>query len=266
MNSKPKITISQSLIKALDVHAGKCPAKAYAVFILGLEHGSSRAMELGNYFETVVYGATEDGSKIEPERNKKTNEILTPFRRVHKQAYRFMTEYAQNYKMDLSEPRVHLTAEIAGYPGYALRGRLDLVSSIYDDKNYPESPFIKKAIIDTKITGSITNTFGDFAWGNPSAMDHLQMDIYSMLYEIVNKQKVPCYYFVMDTSKEEGHLLVHKEVNQDDIRKAKKRIVLTISRIEDYFGNYGSEWPKAPNPKNCRGCPLSSTCTSAKLD
>lgn len=254
-----QILISQSFIKALE--EGKCQLRAHAIYIEGMRTEPTGAMELGNYFETLVYGGTETGERTEPERNLRTNELKAPYERVKTHAARWNSEYKKKYNIQVVEPRVHLYADVEGHPGFRLRARLDLTVSLDDPINFQASPHIPLAILDTKITGSLKSTFGDYAWGAPAKMDHLQADFYSFLHLLTTGQRIPFYYLVMETGPEVGHMLMLKAVSDQDLRNVKTRIRVAIATIQHNFRLYGNEWPTTPNAENCRKCPLASTCS-----
>lgn len=260
-----KIIISQSLIKALDRSSNQCPARAFAIYFLNMKQEPSRAMNLGNYFETIVFGSTEDGEVIRPELNQKTGEPLTDYVRVRKQATDFIGLHRDQYQMNMEMPRVHLTMSVPGYPGYQIRCRLDMITSLYD-KSLLINPFMPRVILDTKMTGSLDSSFGPFTWKTPEAMDHLQMDLYSMAYKANHGTQIPSYYFVMEYGPQQRTLLLRKEVTEQDMKNAESRAIICIHLIEEYFRVYGTQWPKVPDPKNCKKCPLALTCASAILD
>ena len=262
MNKEP-IIISQSLIKASDSDSNPdwCPRKVQAIYLKGMQSEPSETMEVGNYFETLAFGATDSGMRTQAPIDKRTGSIKLKFQRAQVHAARFLSEYKEKYKMNFLKQRHHIHVQIEGEPNYILRARLDILTSLYDPINFPDEPLHPIVIMDTKMTGSILSTYPPFSWGAPQLMDHIQADLYSMCYEAKHGKAVPFYYLVMDTSPQMKHMLYYKPVTTADKRIVRERIRRTIATINLYNDSTdGGDWPARPNADNCKRCPLSEIC------
>ena len=265
MSDQP-IIVSQSFIKALDPQKENCPRKARAIYIEGLISEPSDVMKLGNFFETIAYGASEDGMRTTAEMDSRKGTMKVNYERVQTHAIRFLDtdeknpdSYRVRYQMDLHAPRQHIYVTIKGEPGFILRARIDVITSLYDSIWFPNAKHAK-VILDTKITGSTLSTFGPFAWGAPDTMDHLQADYYSLVHELGRGERIPFYYLVMDTTPQKRHMPFYKEVTDENRKKVIARIRDTIALIKDYDRACGTEWPIKPSAEQCTRCPLANAC------
>lgn len=265
--SEPKVIhISQSLIKALDEEKGRCPDKARAIYIDGMDSKPSFAMRRGLFFETIAFGATDSGEQVfmDP---KKTGGQSAEEIRVRKQAHRLKTEIRSQFQMDWHEPRPHILVDLKTNSTvfkYVLRARIDMITSIMDKtkEGIAASPagdgFIPRVIVDFKTTDSILSNFPvEFAWGMPHLMDHTQAKFYSWVYKLKYGMLVPFYYIVMDTSTDMDYKIVRKLIGGVDLQEIKETVRRTIATVEQ-FSQEG--WPLVASHDNCRGCPLSDGC------
>lgn len=258
------IIISQSLIKALDLELGKCPGKAKAMYFDGMESTASAAMQTGNYFETLIYGSTDSGEVVNMA-PLASGAKSADQQRIEKHARQVRTKITKEFHLDWAEPRKHISVNIKagnGTNNYSLRARTDLVTSIRDITrvDLADDDFIvPKAILDFKITGSILNSFGPYAWGQPETMDHRQADFYVLVYKLKYKEVVPFYYLVMDTSPKALWKFVRKNVSNVNFREIRESIRRTIASIEFYQED---GWPLIPSMDECRGCPIRDSCPS----
>lgn len=263
MTMSNDLIISQSFMKAVNKghHPDelepqdypKCPMKAYAIYVEDKPSPPTKAMIKGNYFETLVYGGTEDGSMTRMPR-KQNQEKTVEERRVELQAMRFKTKLAQERKMNFIRPREHIYVRIM--PGVMFRARIDVVTSFLDD----DGVFWDEVILDTKITASVHSSFGEYSsWGAPEKMDHIQAVSYSWAYEKKYGKRVPFWYCVMDTSPRTDYKFVGGMVSDMQIAEFREDIRRTLVTIGQYEK---TGWPKVPSNDNCRNCPLASSCSS----
>ena len=246
-----RIVLRQSLIKALDEEKQTCPMKAKAIYLDGMPSRPSAAMTRGLYFETLLYGATDQGEIVEMERNKNGSKSEAQMR-VEAQAFRVKSELRQEFNMDFHGPREVIEVELND-PKYVFRASLDMVTSIRTHTG----EVVPNAILDFKITDSILSSYGEFAWGMPHIMDHVQAFSYTWAYQLKYKTKVPFYYLVMDLSPAKLYKFVGGYVGATEIAEFKERLRKTIASIE-YYQKDG--WPIVPSHDNCKGCPLKDTC------
>lgn len=249
------IIISQSFIKAMDEEKKVCPTKAKAIYIEGIQGGFSEAMNTGNYFETVLLGAPEDGIPVQMKRNA-NGEKGVDQQRVEWHASNMKRHIMPEFAMDFHSPRKQIWIQLK--PGYKLRARMDMVSSM----KMPDGTVLPNVILDFKITGSILSSFpADYAWGLPHIMDHLQAQVYSWAWYMQNKEWIPFFYIVMDTSPQRQWKIVGGMIQPLQIKEMKERIRKTIADIEHYNA---TGWPLVPSYDNCRYCPLKEMCPAYK--
>jgi hypothetical protein len=254
--SEQPIVLRQSLIKALDEDKQRCPAKAKAIYIDGMESWRSPAMTQGLYFESLLYGNTDTGVYFEMERNKNGSKSEAQ-QRVEAQAFRVKNQLQEEFAMDFHGPREQITIEFEN-PRYVFRASLDMLTSM----RIHTGEVLPNVILDFKITQSILSSFGDFAWGQPHTMDHTQAFAYSWAYRMKYGHYVPFYYLVMDLSPAKLYKFVGGYVDKTSIAEFKESLRKTIARIEYYDGL--DQWPTVPSHDNCKGCPLQKSCPAYK--
>ncbi len=231
----------------------RCPAKAYAIYVEGRNSPPTKAMVKGNYFETLVFGATEDGSKVRMKR-KLNGEKTVEEKRVEIQAHRFQTTMAQERKMNFLRIRDHANIRIA--ENIIFRARMDMVTSFMDE----DGVYYDEVIMDTKMTDSLDSTFGPFAWGNPANMDHTQATAYSWAFEKKYGHRVPFWYCVMDVSPNMKYKFIGGMISDMQRQEFVTDLRRTLAAISEY--HKAKHWPKVPSSMNCKNCPVKNTCPS----
>ena len=254
------ITLSQSLMKSLNhgrdkeeldnPQMAKCPARAKAVYLEGMESGSSDAMVRGNYFETLLFGGTDSGKVVMMERNKDGAKSSAQIR-VESHAVLLKTKLKDEYVMDWHSPREHILVAIN--EKYEFRARTDMVTS----QKLEDGTIAPKVIQDYKITDSILTSYGDFAWGMPHLMDHTQAFGYSWAFSMKYGYVPPFYYWVFDLSPAKLWKVVGGTVKKMQLDEFKLNLRRTIAQIEKYLVE---GWPLVPSHDNCKGCPLKDQC------
>lgn len=263
-----EIIISQSLIKALDEEKGRCPEKARAVYLEGRKTYPSDAMQKGNFFETLVYGGTYSGEKVQLEPLKSGAQSADEIR-IRKQAHKLKATIRNEFKMDFAEMHVEIIVKLKNTGTrytYKLRARIDMISSLLDltkesTINYPDG-FVPRAIVDTKLTESIHSNFGDFAWGTPHLMDHLQAHFYDYVYELKYGHQLPFYYLVMESGPTMDYKFIRKMISATNRAETREAIRRTINSVESYSRD---GWPMLPSHDNCKGCPMKAECPMYKV-
>lgn len=250
------IIISQSFIKAMK--EGKCQARAKAIYLDGMESKPSDAMTRGNYFETLLMGATDTGEVVQMERLDSGAKSQAQIR-VESQAAKMKSVIKNEFEMNFHTARPHVWVALTDYEDekgkriYQLRARLDMVTSMkIGDKVLPN------VIVDFKITDSIQTNFGDFAWGFPQAMDHTQAFLYSWAWFMKYNEWIPFWYIVLDLSPKMEYKMVGGQVGPSEISELKQSIRATIAQVEYNFA--AENWERTPSYDNCNRCPLQRTC------
>lgn len=259
-----KILLSQSFMKALNhgfdqaelpkPDMAKCPMKAKAIYIEGMQSYPTDAMVRGNFFETLVFGSTDSGEKVAMRETKSGGKSVDQTR-IEQHALELRTKWKNEFIMDWHSPREHILVTLNDK--YDLRARTDMVTSmkIHDGSVEP------KVITDWKVTDSILANHGDFAWGVPEAMDHTQAACYTWAFEMKYGFRPYFFYWVFDLSPARMMKIVGGKVNDELMNTFKQNLKRVISAIEHYLVN---GWPLIPSYDNCKGCPIRNECPAYK--
>lgn len=291
-------TISQSLIKKF-LKKGEeipvCPKLIYETAITGnIEIPPTEPMLKGSYFETLTLGSGRGGHKTldlprkaitkdqeakNTARIEKGEEPLPGAKRIdqiriEEQAERFKILRAQRQMM-ISEynTQVPIYKKWEHNPEVFIRGELDIFPTPILGKEG-----LQMAMVDLKLTADIDNEYGDFCWGDPFRMDHIQGQTYHYLVRdidpllnkgvrdivtepvrnIINNNQVLFLYWVFSYGSGD---LKDKFVRYDwdKVREAEfhESVRKTVSIIEDYESQ---EWPAVPEYERCIKCPINE-CT-----
>jgi hypothetical protein len=250
----------------------------------------SESMLKGLYFETAILGSTAGGDMVtDLPRHKKTGDKLTDHVRID-ELIAMWDFYAEQHNVIVVKEgegkntqkrfRIKLDMpEIAKrWPqlDLYLKMDVDLISSIIDD----EGISCDMAVIDLKLTQSHDNTFGEYAWGEPERIDHLQAYFYSFFldlpfYYVVAQYKDPKYkIFPVNTNRNSTVEMISHE--------AAMRHAETIRRITDCVDSVMERETKGekilignkpvsvqwlyqwPSRDKCKTCPFTHKCKSAK--
>ena len=121
-----------------------------------------------------------------------------------------------------------------------IKGVVDFEHAIWYQNQFVD------AVIDLKFTANLKSTFGDFSWGKPEFMDHIQFDVYNYLS---NK---PCVYWVFDCTKELNQDIFMHDPDETNIQDMHTRINLTIIEL---ITSYHMGWEAIGEYENCKDCP-----------
>ena len=297
------IAINASLIKKF-FHKGDvveiCPKKIYECSILRLWDDTTESMQKGSYFETHAIGGGVEGkqvldlprkklSKTQEEENRLA-EIqgfslphigakLTDQIRIDEQIAVFKQE-CQGRKLNIIQQGQGRNVQLTIYKKITIDGQVILIKGTLDI--FPARMLVgdemRLAIIDLKLTKDLTSTFGDFCWGKPEYMDHIQPHMYHELVRdidfSINPHLKECFsnedlmdlqdenfffvYWVFDYKASPANML-NPIVTYDKNKKAElyESIRKTNALIE-FYNREG--WTTAPMASHCKGCPV-RTCT-----
>ena len=289
-------TISQSLIKSfLDKGNERiiCPKNIYYTKIAPEEEmPPTRPMMDGSYFETLTLGSGRGGKQtldlprkkltIKQERENRVREergqepLLGQKSiaqiRIEEQAERFKLLCAQ-YQIVITEynTQVPILKKWEKNEEIMLSGELDIFPTPVLGKHG-----LQMAIIDLKLTGKINNDFGDYCWGSPEHMDHIQAQMYHYLIRnidfslneelkclvtqsvmnIISNNSVLFLYWVFSYG---SGILRDKFVRYDmdhlKLAEMHESINKTVAAIEKHEKE---GWPADPEYERCAGCPLTN--------
>jgi len=275
--NKPKLVISQSLIKELLRKGDELPdhkicyRKIFAKYILGLRTDPSDAMKNGLLFEDLC--CDTNNNNIELAKHNKSGRKLTTELRIEQQAHIFK-EWVRSVEGVVNETN----SQIVIFKKWEvdrkviLRGVLDIFPFVHYDINTGE---LIISILDIKMTGNITTTYGKFCWGEPERMDHLQAVFYSYLVRDIDynlndalnpgnnlrvlTESIRNYfdsgqctfkYYVADTKSNFDSDVIKYKLKPDDFAEMHESIRKTVFRLRDANEE---EWPANPNSINCLG-------------
>jgi len=260
------IKISQSLIKAMryneEGEAQTCPTFLKLLYIDKLKIEPSLSMQMGNYFETKVLGANRDGTKttqlpLTHSTQKKTADNI----RIDDMAFEFLNTIVPTYALELKNSHIELEAEMKG-SAFGLIAHLDLVSPILDPTIDPDK-IVDCAIIDTKLTSDIGNSWGDFSWGTPEKMDHFQADFYDVVWEHNMGSRVPFYYIVCEHGTGRNWMVIRKRVTDEHRATVADKVVRTSNVLSEWASK--SRFPIKPNYEDCKRCPIKDACEGYRI-
>lgn len=275
------LIISQSLLKQLanqweDLHP--CPRRIFHVYIKkDYSMKPTNSMLNGSFFETLALGSGRQGHQTLEIPKGKKGQMLADEIKIRHQVSRFQQEM-RNKEIEIIP---NYNTQIKIYKHYFknvfLSGELDMFPFVHDHGLFA---------YDLKLTGNVNSTFGDYAWGDPSRMDHLQGQVYLNLvrdidFELNDKMnpgnhlrelikdvkplldkgmaRFVYLLFGYKCANEEEALYEQYndkiEVEIDDHKQQilKERIdagVATLKHMKD------NGWDAIVNPQECRSCPL----------
>jgi hypothetical protein len=273
------ITINQSLIKQFILSGNvipHCPKFIYYVSITRqIEQEDRLCWQRGNFFEHKALGYPGRAPSLP--RHKTTGKKTVVTQRIEAQAERFKqdAQFRQIEIQPLINTQVSIVKRWERNPNVILKGTLDIFPTPYMN----DEGEIELAIIDTKYTGNLKNDFGQFGWGNPANMDHLQLVFYWYLAKDIdfdlNDKYVPdnylrelikpdikelldagvhtARYMIYDGTPEMNAKNLRVEPTPDKIQEMHESIRKTVSYIRDYND---AGWPAIPDFEVCKNCPI----------
>lgn len=216
--------INQSLIKDVG-HEYSCPMR-FKLYYLDKIHknAATSAMIKGQYFELHTLGTlAQDGSTaVLP--LKKNGEIPVANTRIMAQIQKF-NEMIINQGIEIIETDLKLEAQITIFDGRII--------TVYGTIDGVFKTVLEKEIIDTKLTGDITNTFSSFGWGNWEIMDKLQAHMYTYLYRENKGEELDFAFHVYDYKPDPDYNEFRVEYDEANFESLRHRVDETINRIDE---------------------------------
>jgi hypothetical protein len=300
-NESPKINLvipkenkqfflSQTLIKAVTNQHGDyndvCPRYINEVYIKKTHRVITEPMMHGIFGESLILGGGAQGQFINDlPRHKKTGEKLTAQLNIEEQAQRAKIWCAERCISIIPGINTQLPIIRKMPNGRLFRTELDLFPTPFLD----DDGKLKLAVIDLKFTADVTSNWGDYCWGAPQFMDHLQPDsvywilqdfdmelnikynpekeeIYRMIFEnkthkkAIENEDVIFIYFVIGYKKQPLQEQVrfyhreYRETNGSLIRQTEfmERARKTIAQLNEW---HAKGWPTKESDF-CDKCPV----------
>lgn len=231
--------LTQSLVRGLE--RGGCPRKFQAENITKeLTKFTSEEMLKGSLLEFLCLGGgagySENITDLKRLRDgKKSADHL----RIEKQANKFLKMVDPNEELFIGFEIIErqLVLEVGG-----IKGTIDFIAV---DKNGI------KWIFDLKSTADIDTGM----WSIPEEIDMIQLCTYYYLYlEKHPGETVKCGYFILDYSPRMNVAIYEVNVSEQAIVNMRQRFNNTETAMMEY--DLLEEWPRVPNPNDCRYCKL----------
>jgi hypothetical protein len=169
--------LSQTLIKAITDKSGDiknvCPRFIYESYIQKKYREVTKPMMEGIFGETQVLGGGAKGQKVtDLQRHKKTGEKLQAQKNIEEQAIRFKKWCTEKGINVIPGYNTQVPVAKRFQNRVIIRTEIDLFPTPFIDKDG-----IKLAVMDIKFTADVNSRFGDYCWGAPEFMDHIQADL-----------------------------------------------------------------------------------------
>ena len=245
---------SQTALKDLESET-TCPVRWKAQWLLKeMEIPPSLPMKMGQYFESLVIGSSADGKAVDDSEipkntngSKKADQVRLEEQAMFCKKMLFDKDFKDYLGIDITSVQ-----EVIKYKNNRIV--IDAVGET--DKNI--------ILLDLKLTGTISSTFGKFAWGNVGNMDLLQQGYYQMVYEISEKRKKPVksLLLVFDYSPKKGKLIVPVILSD----RGRYNIVSRFEAMDATLKFYEeSGWATNPSLGECKTCKVKD-CPFRVLD
>ena len=205
----------------------------------------TKAMDMGNIFETLVIGGTINGAvTFETSKYGKTLQNGEYGDRIVAQA-----ESAKSYLKSLDGKftrQEYIKVKLWSNDGTRwiwIEGTLDILFT-FSDGRY--------SVIDLKFTGDTENDFGKFSWGSPEKMDLSQIKHYKLLVDIKYSVNSEGRYWVFDSGKAMKKKLIKCNISEDAIWNHKERLFEVADQINNSIAL--DLWEPKNTFDNCSNC------------
>lgn len=201
----------------------------------------SMEMSYGHFFETLCIGSGAHGAVVEDLPRVKGDKKSAIHTRIEHQAEVFKRYFDKYDELFLGYTITDTQVEVAD------KNRKGVIDILAEKDG-------EVTIIDLKATSDVTNTYGSYAWGNPSNMDFIQQILYEDLYKYqTGIEVVKSLLLVFDWSPKMGRKLIELDISDTTREYALARFDESEELANEYEDTY---WPTFPSRKECEGCPL----------
>lgn len=270
--SVSKISVSQSLISKFFFKGelrDYCPMKVYHTRILkDVEEIPSEAMINGNFFETLCLGSSAYGKTLSIPAGRGGKKSITQ-ERLEEQALNFKLVCEQhgiiiNQTDSPGAPKnvqksFSVNVEIDQFEEQEMGIAINLVTDILSPISFGQVDY-PMAVIDLKLTWDRNSTYGEYCWGAPEYMDHIQAYLYGFILSF------PFFYLVFDyNSKDRGFKIVPVNTNlqhpdpskrEEAMRRYRETIEIIKKTVQIILNHHHHGWYTNPNRNNCKNCPM----------
>lgn len=250
------INISQSFLKEFARYkmSETCGLQVKAKYIDGEgdKFFSSKAMELGNFFEFMATGSLpRDGHIPQADivyKGTARESVSTDYQRATQSAELFKKIVA-HYGIEIID-----TGRVVTQDG--MTGIMDIVGTFND----------RVAIIDTKFSGLLDDRWNELGWDLDSLPEKHNLMLQPVHYKILLSKELECepddidFYFFVFSSKEVMDVKLIK-VNVEETTIANH--LATVEWVKTELQKPIEKLFKAiPNLKRCFDCPIAENCPS----
>ena len=241
--------ISQSLIKALAKYRNdeECGLIIDHIYIKGQWLPSSKAQELGNYFEYICTGGLPRDKHIPEPVLLKSGKPSIDYARMDKQKENFEAMMGE-YGFEIEHTGYEFTN-----PKYS--GIADIIAKDTNNKN-------QRVIIDIKTSGLINDKWSPYGWADESIEEKWDLLLQAIHYKMLAKyewgiEDIPFYFFVFSTKNEKDCKVFEIMVDES----TRFQHINNLANIKTYLDSQ-LEIGFKPKPKysRCQSCGLADTC------
>lgn len=240
--------INQSMIKKVTEET--CPKK-FKLYFIDKVHKNAATVPMirGQYFEFHTLGSlAQDGSTPVLELLKNGEKPVSHVR-IDEQIQNF-NQMVIDQGIEIAETDIKLEAEIT-----LLDGR---IVTVYGTLDAVFKTFLEKEIVDTKLTGDVTNTFSAFGWGNWEIMDKLQSHMYQYLYKENTGEELDFTFHVYDYKPVPGYEEFRVPYDEANFVSLQHRVDETVNQIDEMEKD---GFPTLGSPDQCKEC-LAENCAA----
>ena len=271
-----EIVLNSTLVRKF-FHCGTlrkdyCPKQIYRTTIKKDLDFQSLAMKQGALFETLCLGSGIKGQVTEDLPRLRNGERTAAHKRILAQALTFK-KLCHDHQIIITKEntQVEITKKLGD--GVFLRGTLDIfpVAILLEDSGYTLS------IIDLKLCKNLSNTWGEYPWGEIHRLDRIQGEIYHYLIQDVDFSLNPhidtplfknalrhaanakFLYWVFEHSPAMRNGFF--PIDQDSASQSE--MIETLRKTYKLVQHYNKlGWDKTfPSKENCTHCPLRDSCS-----
>lgn len=296
IEDKP-IYLHSTMIKAItDIHGDEkpemCPKQVYHYYIAkDYKRVRSEYMMWGTLLEQKLLGHSaydDDDEPLETPKHKRTGEKLITEKRIEEQVMRLQSHIFPSNQIAFTP---YINTQVKVYrrfnEKYIVKVIYDIFPSTIVKPNESGELQLYLTIFDLKGTGDVNSTWGDFCWGSPEYMDHLQADLYlwaseeidfdlndklnkgnhlrelynDFVMQAVKGNNMRFHYIVVGYVKEPliNQISIKERTrfeNSSDLRRKEmiERVKRTITILEDMAEN---NYPARPHYSTCKNCVVS---------
>jgi CRISPR/Cas system-associated exonuclease Cas4 (RecB family) len=241
--------ISQSLIKSLAKYRNdeECGLVLEHIYIKGQWLHSSKAQELGNYFEYICTGGLPRDKHIPEPKLLKTGKPSIEYARMDKQKENFEAMmYEYGFEIE------HTGYEFTN-PKYS--GIADIIAKDVNNKK-------QRVIVDIKTSGLLNDKWSPYGWADESIEEKWDLLLQAIHYKMLAKyewgiEDIPFYFFVFSTKNDTDCKAFEIIVDES----TRFQHLNNLSNIKTYLDSQ-LELGFKPKPKysRCQNCGLADTC------